>query len=109
MRVLLANEPALYREVVCAAFKELRPGVSVFTTEPEDLDSEFLRLSSQFVVCSRVTTLVKRDASAWVELYPDGTSRVIVGGLGRRSTLVGMNFATLLSILDNADYSYSPE
>jgi hypothetical protein len=103
VRVLLANEPTIYREVISATLKELRPNIEVFTAAPEDLDQEFLRLVPRLVVCSTLTALVERDASAWVELYPEGTTKAVVGGLeGRRCILVGIDFSDLLSILDDA-------
>lgn len=103
VRVLVANEPTIYREVISATLKELRPNVEVFTAAPEDLDQEFLRLLPRLVVCSMLTALVEREAPAWVELYPDGVSRAEVGYLGgRRRILSGMNLSILLSILDDA-------
>jgi hypothetical protein len=64
MRVLVANEPTIYLEVISAAFRVLRPGVEVFTAKPEDLDLEFSRLRPQLVVCSRLTRRVELDAPA---------------------------------------------
>jgi hypothetical protein len=101
VRALIANEPAMYREVISAALRELRPDVEVFTAEPEDLEREFLRLLPQLVVCSNLTKRVELEAPAWIELYPDGASRAVVGNLdGSRTILPGIDFDTLLSILD---------
>ena len=98
---MIANGPAMYRGVISAAFEELRPGIEVFVAEPEDLEGEFLRLLPQLVVCSRLTKRVELDAPVWVELYPDGASHAVVGGRdGSRTTLPGMDFDTLLSIVD---------
>lgn len=103
VRVLVANEPIIYREVISAALKELRPNIEVFTAAPEDLDQEFLRLLPRLVVCSTLTALVEREAAVWVELYPEGTSRAVVGGLDeKRCVLVSMDLSALLSILDGA-------
>jgi hypothetical protein len=101
MRALIANEPAIYREVISAALKELTPDIEIFTSEPDDLEGEFLRILPQLVVCSRPTKLVEREAPAWVELYPGGASHAVVKSLdGSRRTLPTMDFDTLLSILD---------
>ncbi len=97
----MANSPRAYREVISAALKELRPDIEIFTCEPDDLEGEFLRILPHFVVCSRPTKLVEREAPAWVELYPGGASHAVVRSLdGSRRTLPGMDFDTLLSILD---------
>jgi hypothetical protein len=101
MRALIANGPAMYREVISTALREIRPGVEVFTAEPEDLEREFLRLLPQLVVCSRLTKRVERDAPVWIELYPDGASHAVVGSAdGSRRSFPSIDFDTLLSILD---------
>jgi len=43
MRALIANEPAIYREVICAALKEFRPDIEIFTSEPRGQDLVELR------------------------------------------------------------------
>ena len=90
-----------YREVISAALQELRPGIEVFTADPGDLESEFLRLLPPFVICSRLTKRVELDAPVWVELYPDGASHAVDAPHdGSRTTHPSMTFDTLLSILD---------
>jgi len=90
MRALIANGPAMYREVISAALRELRPDIEIFTAEPEDLETEFLRLLPRLVICSRLTKRVER-----------GAPHAVVGTLdGSRRTLPAMDFDTLLSIFD---------
>jgi hypothetical protein len=101
LRALIANTPAMYREVISATLRELRPGIEVFTADPEDLEGEFLRLMPQLVVCSRLTKRVELEAPVWIELYPDGASHAVVGNPdGSRTLLPGIDFDTLLAILD---------
>lgn len=106
IHVLVANEPLAYREVISAAFEELRPHVRVHATEPTDLDKEFLRLSPKLVVCSRTTALIEHEAPAWVELYPDHASRTVASLAGEKTVFDAMDFDTLLSILDEAERLY---
>jgi len=71
VRALIANGPAMYREVISAALRELRPAV------------EF-------------------GAPVWVELYPEGAPYAVMRSFdGSRTTFPGMDFDTLLSILDS--------
>jgi hypothetical protein len=101
MKALIANEPAIYREVLSAALREMRPKIEVFTAEPEDLENEYLRLAPGLVIFSRPTELVEREAPAWVALYPDGASQAVVKYPdGSRRTFPCMYFDTLLAILD---------
>jgi hypothetical protein len=111
LRVVLANEPAVYREVISSAIAVLRPDFEVFTVEPEYLDRELLCLGPRLVVvCSRLTELVQREALAWVQLYPCGASNTLVALDGGRPTKVAhMDLDTLLGVLDVADRLYRRE
>jgi hypothetical protein len=101
MRALIANDPAIYGEVISSALREMRPDVEVFTAEPEDLEGEFGRLAPQLVVFSRATELVEREAPAWVALYPRGSPHAVVKSPdGSRRILPRMDFDTLLAVLD---------
>jgi hypothetical protein len=106
LRVVLANEPVVYREVISATIEVLRPEFEVFTAEPENLDREFLRLGPRLVVvCSQLTELVERDALAWVQLYPNHASHTLVALGGQRPTrLAHMDLDTLLAVLDAAEH-----
>lgn len=103
LRVMMANSPLSYREAISAALESLRPHFEVFTAEPADLDWEFSLLSPQFVVCSRVTELVEREASGWIELYPEGGHESVVSLGGQKMTHPQMDFPTLLSVLDEVE------
>ena len=102
VRVLIANEPGMYREVISSTLKELRPSVEIFTAEPCDLEEEFLRLLPHLVVCSQTPKLVEISAPVWVELYPNGAPHAVVKDVdGSRITLSRIDFDTLLSIVDS--------
>jgi hypothetical protein len=105
LRVVLANEPFVYREVISAALEVLRPRFEVLSVEPEELDRELLRLGSRLgVVCSHLTDLVELKALTWVQLYPNHASHALVALRGQRPTKYAhMDFGTLLSILDAAE------
>jgi hypothetical protein len=108
MRVMMANSPRAYREVISAALKELRPNLQIFTAKPEDLDEEFRRLSPHLVVCNWVTELVEREAHCWIELYPDGASESVVSLDGQKITCPEMDLEALLSVLDEAERLQRP-
>jgi len=85
---------------MAAAIGTLRPEVEVLTGDPEALDLEVERLSPDVVVCSRVTALVERRVSVWVDLYPDGDRLATVSIAGRRTKSDGIQLEDLLSIVD---------
>jgi hypothetical protein len=103
MRVIVAHSLRSYRQAISAALEGLRPNLHFFTVEPEDLDEEFRRLAPHFVICSRVTDLVEREALGWIELYPEHASESVVSLCGQRSAYPEMDLEALLSILDEAE------
>ncbi|QIN80396.1 hypothetical protein GBA65_19850 [Rubrobacter marinus] len=106
MRVLLANEPRAYRDVISGTLEALRPELEILTAEPGELDAEVLRLSPHFVLCSRVTPVVESRAPVWIELYPDQAPGAVVDLRGEREVLPEMRFEKLLSTVDRARLSF---
>lgn len=102
MHVIVANEPALYREVIAAAIQTLRPNLHVVATEPAGLDEAVGRLAPDLALCSRLTNVVERSVPAWVMVYPGGTRRVTVSLAGRRRGAANLELAGLLAIVDQA-------
>jgi hypothetical protein len=106
MRVMVAHAMVSYREAISFALERLRPHVETFTVEPENLDREFMSLSPQLVVCSRVTDIVERGALGWIELYPEQASESVVSLCGETTTYPEMDLDTLLSVLDETRRLY---
>lgn len=59
VRALVANDPRIYREVIAAALRELRPLVEVVVAEPEELDREVERVRPHLVICNQATAIVR--------------------------------------------------
>jgi len=70
MRVLVANEPRTYREVLVDALRVLRPQVEVSAVASYDLAAEIERLRPHLVVCSWLSTAMPVGPLSWVVLYP---------------------------------------
>jgi hypothetical protein len=108
VRALVANDPRIYREVIAAALRELRPLVEVVVAEPEGLDREVQRVRPHLVICSQATAIVRGGGClCWVVLYPDGEDRVEVGAAGMvggaARLLTGVGVADLLSVVDETE------
>lgn len=98
--VLVANEPFTYRETLSAALRELRPDAEVLTVDPDSLDLELERRAPDLVACTNRAHPAGRRIPVWVDLYPNGESRVVVVAWGECSTLTEIGLNGLLSILD---------
>ena len=102
-RILISNELESYRQVLAHAFRELRPDLEVFEAEPGDLDRKVLRVRPIFVVCSHVTTTVKRHVPNWVELYAGHGELSMVRVGGEPFAVDDMQLPRLISLLDEAE------
>ena len=103
MRILIANEPRAYREVIGAAFQALRPHLDVTIADPADLDAEIARLDPHLVFCSQLTEAVQQVPLAWVMLYPDGEVRAEISIGGQRIAVADIEFERLLAIADEVE------
>lgn len=104
IRVLIANEPRVYREAISGALASLRPLIEVLCcADAEDLDGKAARFGPHLVICSRLTESVREGCPCWVVLYPEGEDRAEVGGtLGVAARVLGVGVAELLSVIDEA-------
>src|SRR2546423_877105 len=98
--IVVANEPRAYRQVIAAAFRQLRPHLRVIMVEPEELDSYVGREGALLVVCSRASEAVQARAGAWILLYPDGKNRATISIADQQVAVAGIQFADLLGVLD---------
>ena len=108
MRILLANEPRAYRDVISGTLGVLYPDFEILTAEPKELGEELLRSSPHLVICSRITPIIEANAPVWIELYPGHTSGAVVDLRGEREAIPEMNFERLLSTIDRARALFVP-
>jgi hypothetical protein len=103
MRILVANEPRAYRDVIAGAFRELRPQHEVIPVEPDQLDGEVARLHPHLVVCSRLSPVIETGPVSWVMLYPDNESRTVISIAGEQTISADVEFSQLLSVIDQTE------
>ena len=98
MRVLVAIEPRLYREVIGEALRGLRPHLEVVVVEPEDLCAAVGRLDPELVFADRPDNLPDAGKLAWVESrpYEQPPAEICLGG--RWPGLEEVELADLLSV-----------
>src|SRR5947209_1819852 len=100
MRIIVANEPRAYRDVIVQAFQRLRPDAMVQSVEPGDLEIEIVDRRPHLVVCSRLCPRVLFGPISWVLLYPEYGRGSEISVAGRRSLVPEADFDLLLSIVD---------
>ncbi len=99
-RIVLANEPRAYRDVMAAAFRSLRPEMEIVTVEPADLGAYLAQSEPAVVVYSQQGDGLPPRVFAWVLLYPDGENRATVSVAREETSYADMEFDQLLGVLD---------
>ncbi len=103
MRILVANEPRSYREVIAAAVQALRPHIEVVLSTSVNLERDLARLAPQLVVCSGLSPSIGSRTLTWIVLYPEGKSQAVISIGGKSTTLDDLEFDHLLRIIDETE------
>jgi hypothetical protein len=103
MRILIANEPRSYREVIAAAVQALRPHIEVILVAPEGLEREVSRLEPQLIVCSELIPAVQERSLSWIMLYPEGKTQAVISIAGQTTTVGDLEFDRLLALIDETE------
>jgi hypothetical protein len=101
-RILVANDPALYRDLLGSQLPRLRPNLAVLLVDPADLNAAVARLRPQLVLCSEVTDSIRQSATAAIVLDSHGTNRAILTGEGQHQVLLNPGLTDLLAAVDAA-------
>lgn len=102
MRIVVANDPLAYRDVIGSTVRVLRPDVDVIAVAPDELETAVLDYLPDLVVCSRLTSAVVARVRAWIMLYPDGASSATISVDGERTTVADIDFPGVLAAIDRA-------
>lgn len=100
MRVLVVNEPLVYREAVSRALREMRPHARIRESEPAALYEQLKSFQPRMVICSQLPEVLPAGPEGWVELYPggSGSSTLVLGE--ERVDVPNVQLVDLLSVLD---------
>jgi hypothetical protein len=105
IRILVALEDdyRVYREVIAAGIRVLRPQVEVATSVLDALEEEIARLDPHVVVCCLPATMGPGDRLAWVELSIDPTHPTVICVGGRYSEVHNPALEVLLGVVDEVE------
>jgi hypothetical protein len=103
MRILLANEPNAYRDVLASAVQILCPGHEALSVAPDELDDALAQVAPHMVVCSRLTPAVETCSGGWIMLYPGGETRVVICIGGQQFAVGDLEIGLLLAVIDKVE------
>lgn len=98
--VLIGNHLPLYREVLSATFRTLRPDLLVCSVPQGDLDEKVRELRPLLVICSTVTATIADYSSAWIALYPEDRDEAVVSIGGRLRTIPHASVLELIGVME---------
>ena len=103
LRILVANEPRSYRDVLAGTLGAIHPHAALRCAEPTDMDAELEDFDPHLIICSELTQAVEDCDRAWVLLYPEGKPLAVVCLDGEPVTVFNIEFDEILSIVDRVD------
>ena len=103
LRLLVANEPPLQREVLAAAIAALRPAIRVILADDAGLDAAVWLEEPQVAICSRLSAAVAQLPLGWAVLHRGAAPRAEFCLGERRATVDNPELGALLAWLDGAE------
>jgi hypothetical protein len=101
-QILVAIEPAVYRDLLASELPRLRPGLTVLRVDPADLDEALAQLRPRLVICNQVTDRIRQFATAALLLAPQSPDRAVLTVDGQHQVLLNPRLADLLAAVDTA-------
>jgi hypothetical protein len=100
LRVVVALEMRLEREVICSAMEIMRPHWSVTHVSPEELDKVLRDATVDVIVCSTDMPRPRPLPRVVIVIHPFGDNRCTIAVDGRYSQISRPSFSAVLSVID---------
>ncbi len=106
VRILVAIEPLMYREVLAFCLRQERPQAEVVLASPQTLEDEAKRTSPHVIFASEVPPELKeRGDTFWTEVYTGESERLeaTISANGYSDTIDDVSLQALLAVVDKAE------
>ena len=105
VRILVAIEPKMYREVLALHFRQERPLSKVVLASPQTLQAEAERTRPHLIVANEVPPELKEEIGVffWVELSTDDGLVASISADGYSTTIQDVSLQDLLAAVDKAE------
>src|SRR5215218_2734589 len=102
VRVLVAIEPKMYREVLALHISQQRPQSEVVLVSPENLEATAERTRPHLTIANEVPPMLK-EMGFWVEVSTDGRLEAHISADGYSTTLHDVSLEHLVAVVDKAE------
>lgn len=103
VRVLVAIEPRMYREVLAFHLRRHRPRSEVVLASPETLRDEAEHVRPHLIVANDVPSSLKERGLFWVELRTVNGLEATVRANGGSNTIEDVSLQDLLAAMDKTE------
>jgi hypothetical protein len=108
VRVLVAIEPQMYREVLAFHICEQRPQSVVVLASPQTLEADAERIRPHLTIANEVPPTLK-EMGFWVEVHTDDGLDAHISADGYSTTLHDFSLEELVGVVDKAEEELAHE
>ena len=104
VRILVAIETQMYREVLALHFRQERPRADVVLASPQTLQAEAERTRPHLILANEVPPELKEEGSSfWVELRVSDVLVATISASGYSDTVRDVSLHDLIAVVDKAE------
>ena len=104
LRILVAIEPQMYREVLAFHFRQERPRADVVLTSVQTLHDEARRTRPHLIFANEVPPELKEKKGLfWVEVKNDDGLVATISANGYSNTIYDVSLQELLAVVDKTE------
>ena len=104
VRILVAIEPYMYRQVLAFHFRQERPLSKVVLASPQTLQAEAERTRPHLILANEVPPELKEEGSSfWVELRASDVLVATISADGYSDTVRDVSLEDLIAVVDKAE------
>jgi hypothetical protein len=100
LRILVAIEPQMYRQVLAFHFRQQRPRADVVLASPQTLHDEARRTRPHLIFANEVPPEFKEAGVFWVEVRNDDGLVATIRADGYSTTIDDVSLQELLAVVD---------
>jgi hypothetical protein len=102
VRILVAIEPRMYREVLAFHLRQERPQSEVVLASPQTLLDEVKRTRAHLIIANEVRPTLRQMSFFWVQIHTGEQLDADIRADGCSNTLHEVSLQDLLAVVDKA-------
>jgi hypothetical protein len=103
MRIIVANEPCLYRDSLYSILRAFRPDAMIMLAQPAQLDRLIAEEHPHVVLCSQPRPTRHAEILTWIVVYPEGQNITHIYIGNEQETIPNLSMVELLAIIDQTE------